>query len=171
VGSKAGFASSIPSSQFEELDVRRHDILHEHLKVAPRKPEHQLELDTKQWCVINVISFNAFKSKIMSKLPPTAPGQLTVIFFPLVALHHSSCCKLPTGGSSGYCLHRSGNHPQLQRVHYGGNESINCNSNGATAARRNRRGNGDGGDRSIAIATAMGKEDWGTGQEQLGQLQ
>jgi hypothetical protein len=130
-GSKTGFASSIPTSQFEELDVRRHDILHEHLKAAPRKPEHQLELDTKQWCVTNVISFNAFKSKIMSKLPPTAPGKLTVIFFPLIALHHSGCCKLPTGGSSGYCLHRSGNHPQLQRVHDGGNQSINCNGTGS----------------------------------------
>jgi hypothetical protein len=111
--------------------------------VSPRKPEHQLELDTKQWCVTNVISFNAFKSKIMSKLPPIAPGQLTVIFFPLVALHHSSCCKLPTGGSSGYCLHRSGNHPQLQRVHDGGNQSINCNGTGATA-----------------IAMAMGQRRW-----------
>jgi hypothetical protein len=95
----------------------------------------------------------------MSKLPPIAPGQLTVIFFPLIALHHSSRYKLPTGGSSGYCLHRSGNHPQLQRVHCGlHNQSVdwgNCNSNGNGAtARRNRRGNGDGGNRSIAIATA-----------------
>jgi hypothetical protein len=91
---------------------------------------------------------------------------LTVIFFPLVALHHSSCCKLPTGGSSGYCLHRSGNDPQLQRVHYGGNESINCNGTGALgqlqrramidqliATGQQRR------QRSIAIAMALGH--WG----------
>jgi hypothetical protein len=102
---KTAFASSIPSSQFEELDVGRHDILHEHLKAAPRKPEHQLELDTKQWCVTNVISFNAGKSLIMLKLPPIAPRQLTVIFLPLIALHHSSHYQLPTSGSSSYCFH------------------------------------------------------------------
>jgi hypothetical protein len=134
----------------------------------------------------------------MSKLPPTAPGQLTVIFFPLVALHHSSCCKLPTGGSSGYCLHRSGNHPQLQRVHDGGNQSINCNGTGATAIamamgqRRwrsidrlqlgngtgalgnwgncNSNGNGATARRNGATATAIDRLQWGNGNGATGAI-
>jgi hypothetical protein len=42
---------------------------------------------------------------IMSKLPSIAPQHLTVIFLPLLALHHSSRYQLPTSGSSSYCFH------------------------------------------------------------------
>jgi hypothetical protein len=38
-----------------------------------------------------------------------------------------------------------------------------------SAKRRNGATAGDGGDRSIAIAMAMGKEDWGTGAGATGQ--
>jgi hypothetical protein len=54
--------------------------------VAPREPEHQLKLNTKQWSVTNTISFNADKSMIMSKHSSSAPWQMVVIGLPLVLL-------------------------------------------------------------------------------------
>jgi hypothetical protein len=54
------------------------------LEAAPGEPEHQLELNIKQWSVTNVISFNADKSMIVSKHPSSAPWQMTVISLPLV---------------------------------------------------------------------------------------
>jgi hypothetical protein len=72
-GSRTGSVKSVPDSLFEEANVGGHDILHEHLDPAPRKPELQLELNTKQWSVTNIISFNAGKSLIVSKYPSSAP--------------------------------------------------------------------------------------------------
>jgi hypothetical protein len=140
-----------------------HDIFHEHLEASPGDPEHQLELNTKQWIVTNVISFNAGKSKIVSKQPSSAPWQLPVIYLPLLLLLLIVKC--------------SNNHPTLQYskdefvdIHSctgaqeRGQQDSDCNGKGKGARGMGQQqwGNGDAGDRSINCndtgAGALGQE-------------
>jgi hypothetical protein len=134
VSSKAGFVKSVPDSCFEEADVGGHDILNDHLEAAPGKPEHQLELSTKQWSITKIISLNAGKRLIMSKHPSTAPWQLPVIYLHLIVLL-LIITKCSNGGSPMEYSQK-----ELDVVHgvFNGNSNGGggCNGNGATGQLR-----------------------------------